>query len=57
MRWIEPDERHNILEITNGEELVQEMIDEIEEDEREEEEFNNRTREPSENEEKSEDEE
>ena len=57
LRWIEPDERHNILEITNGEELVQEMIDEIEEDEREEEEFNNRTREPSENEEKSEDEE
>ena len=57
LRWIEPNERHNILEITNGEELVQEMIDEIEEDEREEEEFNNRTREPSENEEKSEDEE
>ena len=33
------------------------MIDEIEEDEREEEEFDNRTREPSENEEVNEDEE
>ena len=56
LRLIEPEERHNILEITNGEELVQEMIDEIEEDEKKEE-FNNRTREPSENEEVKEDEE
>ena len=51
LRWINPEERHHILEITNGEELVQEMIDEIREDELEEEEFDNRTREPeSENE-------
>ena len=50
LRWINPEERHHILDITSGEELVQEMIDEIREDEREEEEFDNRTREPSENE-------
>ena len=46
LRWIEPEERRHILDITSGEELVQEMIDEIREDELEEEEFDNRTREP-----------